>query len=169
MPRSVRKRNQKLELLTHIDKKWALSTRKVGTFDTLSTRNAYSCKGFRHLQKIYKRLQKILISLVFPSFSKNKFFKKKQKIKNQNKTIFGFYVQTGPNLLKGIFKAFKKKSHVNMTVQTGWTLSDDYPQCCFSFQQLWRLDRSECFRGKREKEKFRKKKNREASTAGGCM
>jgi len=92
----VRKRNQKLELLTHIDKKvgtfdtesghfrhgkWALSTRKVGTFDTLSTRNAYSHKGFRHLQKIYKRLQKILISLVFPSFSKNKFFKKKQKIK----------------------------------------------------------------------------------------
>lgn len=31
------------------------------------------------------------------------------------------------------------------------------------------LDRSECFRGKREKEKFREKKNREASTAGGCM
>ena len=63
---------------------------KVGTFDTLSTRNAYSCKGFRHLQKIYKRLQKILISLVFPSFSKNKFFQKEAK--NQKIRIKPFFL-----------------------------------------------------------------------------
>ncbi|MBV3807439.1 hypothetical protein, partial [Bifidobacterium adolescentis] len=89
--------------------KWALSTRKVGTFDTLSTRNTYSHKGFRHLQKVYKRLQKILISLVFPSFSKNKFFQKEaknQKIKI--KPFFGFHVWSGLNPLKGILNAFRK-------------------------------------------------------------
>ena len=123
---------------------WTFPT-KVWTFPTKKCPQPYCHKGFQRR----KRLQKVTKGInnpYIPFFLKKQVFSKRsKKSKNRIKPFFGFYVQTG------------------------WTLSDDYPQCCFSFQQRWRLDRSECFRGKREKEKFRKKKNREASTAGGCM
>ena len=87
---------------------WTFPT-KVWTFPTKKCPQPYCHKGFQRR----KRLQKVTKGINNPYipffFKKTGFFKKKQKIKKQNKTIFGFYVQTCPNLLKGILKAFKKK------------------------------------------------------------
>ena len=87
---------------------WTFPT-KVWTFPTKKCPQPYCHKGFQRR----KRLQKVTKGINNPYipffFKKQVFPKRSKKSKNQNKTIFGFYVQTGPNLLKGILKALKKK------------------------------------------------------------
>ena len=89
-------------------KVWTFPT-KVWTFPTKKCPQPYCHKGFQRR----KRLQKVTKGINNPYipffFKKQVFPKRSKKSKNQNKTIFGFYVQTGPNLLKGILKALKKK------------------------------------------------------------
>ena len=67
-------------------KVWTFPT-KVWTFPTKKCPQPTATRGFS-AAKGYKRLQKVLITLYSLLFQKTGFFKKKQKIKNQNKTIF---------------------------------------------------------------------------------
>lgn len=141
---------------------WTFPT-KVWTFPTKKCPQPYCHKGFQRR----KRLQKVTKGInnpYIPFFlKKNRFFQKEAKIKNQNKTIFGFYVQTGQNLLKGILKAFKKKS-------CQYERSDRVnPEQKLSSMLFFVSTTLTVFEGREKKKSSGKKKNREASITGGCM
>ncbi|WP_368112817.1 hypothetical protein [Bifidobacterium adolescentis] len=148
-------------------KVWTFPT-KVWTFPTKKCPQPYCHKGFQRR----KRLQKVTKGINNPYipffFKKTGFFKKKQKIKNRIKPFLDSTFRQVRTCLRVSSKLLRKKScqyersdRVNPEQRLSSMLF--FVSTTLTFRQL------NVFEGREKKKSSGKRKNREASTTGGCM